>query len=849
MARKLATRPANPAKSSLATGVKPCVGVLFVHGAGDHGVGATLIEFGEPLVGWLDGWLSKGQQAATSAGDKARAGAAQILVREADPSAPAHSAVTLRPQRDDRKHVWLLAEARWDEAFTPPAFRQVLLWALSVVPWTVLTQFIGPVIDESQLLRRDLGQIVRFFWNIAASIFLALIVAVILQTVALAILVLSIIPLDPVREVVGKLQRFASTSVGDLYMVLMSPIQRAALTSAVQRDIDWLRGQGCDRIVVIAHSQGGYVAYQALADPWFRPVESFITFGSGLIRLTESEQAKRNGWLIWALVGTVGALLALRFSIDGILGTLEFTPKQQVGAFAFALGLLMSIGLIVAILRYRGERQRVADLPVPIPWFDYLTHEDPVLNGRPGPRLPTHVKTIWVQNHASVVADHGSYWKNSDQFVAQVAAKVGNLDPDLDLLNAGPTPDGGVGAHLRRSRARRHARIAALKSVRLPIAIATAALLAIRSDQLATVGNQVAGLFTWFPSVVVSWLPDVVESVIPIAVAHVAYVGAAVIVGLSLLAYRIGVSLWEAWGQDDLHHQWAGQPPNEMSSQAVAFYAWSILHVAVIAVVTVVGPATVIRFLEDIWANRGAILQAWAHQYPWSIGIAGAVLVAGLILTSTWSSLPERRSRRPIYEWIVGATAIALAVELIVALLRPGELPADVAIPMGLVGEVVALIGVLAVRPIAAPTFRAITSGLERFTRGAERFTRGVGDFTSGAERFVKVRTRRMDPVATNLDRAGVLGFLLIFIAAFLTFQAAPITMLVGAILALVAAGSTGLMATNTNGRTIPLLGRSEPTPEGLRLAGWVGAIAGTALFAIELARLLFELWRNGMPP
>jgi hypothetical protein len=841
MARKRATAPANPVKSSLATGVKPCVGVLFVHGAGDHGVGATLIEFGEPLVGWLDGWLSKGKEAATSSGDKARAGAAQILVREADPSAPAHSAVTLRPQGDDRDHVWLLAEARWDEAFTPPAFRQVLLWALSVVPWTVLTQFIGPVIDESQLLRRDLGQIVRFFWNIAASIFLALIVAVVLQTVALAILVLSIIPLDPVREVVGKLQRFASTSVGDLYMVLMSPIQRAALTSAVQRDIDWLRGQGCERIVVIAHSQGGYVAYQALADPWFRPVESFITFGSGLIRLTESEQAKRNGWLIWALVGTVGALLALRFSIDGILGTLEFTPKQQVGAFAFAVGLLMSIGLIVAIRRY-GERERVANLPVPIPWVDYLTHEDPVLNGRPGPRLPTHVKTIWVQNHASVVADHGSYWKNSDQFVAQVAAKVGNLDPDLDLLNAGPTPERGVGAHLRRSWARRHARIAALKSVRLPIAIATAALLAIRSDQLATVGTQVASLFTWFPSVIVSWLPDVVESVIPIAVAHVAYVGAAVIVGLSLLAYRIGVSLWEGWGQDDLHLQWAGQPPNELSSQAVAFYAWSILHVAVIAVVTVVGPATVIRFLGDTWANRDPILQAWAHQYPWSIGVAGVVLVAGLILTSTWSSLPERRSRRPMYEWIVGATAIALAAELIVALIRPGELPADVSIPMGLVSEVVALIAVLAVRPVAAPTFRAITSGLERFTSGLERFT-------SGAGRFVKDRRRRMAPVATNLDRAGVLGFLLIFIAAFLTFQAAPITMLVGAILALVAAGSAGLMATNTNGRTIPLLGRSEPTPEGLRLAGWIGAITGTALFVVELGRLLMYLFTNGIPP
>ena len=72
--------------------------------------------------------------------------------------------MTLRSQRDGKPHVWLLAEARWDEAFTPPAFKQVLLWAIGVVPWTVLTQFIGPLIDESRLLRPDLLAILRFFW-------------------------------------------------------------------------------------------------------------------------------------------------------------------------------------------------------------------------------------------------------------------------------------------------------------------------------------------------------------------------------------------------------------------------------------------------------------------------------------------------------------------------------------------------------------------------------------------------------------------------------------------------------------------------------------------------------------
>ena len=266
---------------------------------------------------------------------------------------------------DAKVHLWLLAEARWDEAFTPPAFRQVLLWAIGVVPWTVLTQFIGPVMDESKRLQPRLLPILRFFWNILVSTFLALVASVVLQAVALAILLLSIIPLDPVRDVVSKLQRFASSSVGDLYMVLTSPIQRAALTSAVQRDIDWMRRQGCKRVALVAHSQGGYVAYQALTDAWYRPVDAFVTFGSGLIRLTESERARRSGVLLWALIGVVGALIALRFAPIAIPSTFAQSPANQASTFTFAVGLVMFTGLIVAMLAYRRDFQPSEGLEAP----------------------------------------------------------------------------------------------------------------------------------------------------------------------------------------------------------------------------------------------------------------------------------------------------------------------------------------------------------------------------------------------------------------------------------------------------------------------------------------------------
>jgi hypothetical protein len=793
---------------SLAADVTPCVGVLFVHGAGDHGVGSTLIEFGEPLVAWLDGWLSRGEQAPTSDGDAARAGAAQILVREADAHAPAHSAVTLRSQRDGKPHVWLLAEARWDEAFTPPAFKQVLLWAIGVVPWTVLTQFIGPLIDESRLLRPDLLAILRFFWNIVASTFLALVAAVVLQTVALVILVLSIIPLDPVRDVVSRLQRFASSSVGDLYMVLTSPIQRAALTSAVQRDVDWLRAQGCERVAVIAHSQGGYVAYQALADAWYRPVDTFVTFGSGLIRLTESERARRTGLLAPALIGVIGALIAIRFAPTAILGTFEIWEKHQASGLAFVVGAVMAVGLAIAIRHYRAEKEVPPDLPSRAPWIDFVTNEDPVLNGSRAGRLPGRVHKVRVQNRASVVADHGSYWQNSDQFVARVAMKVGWLDPELGLLRAGPIVSARSAArHLRKSWRRRQERVAALERVRGPIAIATALLLLIRSDQLESVGKQVAGVFAWVPAGLVSWLPDVIESIIPIAISHLALLGAAVIVGLSLVGYRMGVGLWEGWSRADTEAQWAGRPPNPLSRRVVAFYAWTVIQVALIAIVLLVGPATILLAIGDGWANRDAIVQSWARQYLWSFVVAGIVLVAIIVRT--------RVLTRSQVVWIVRGTVLALLFELVIAVVWPGPMKAVASIPIGLAAEGAGLLLVYELTPWVSTWFERLAARAQRFIEPA----------------VVK------GPVATPVDRLGVAGIVAMGIAAALALVDGPVALAFGALFALVAIGLTVVMATNTAERSLPLIGKTAMSPRQLQLAGWVGVAAGVVLLVVELAR------------
>ena len=656
----------------------PCVGVLFVHGAGDHGVGATLIEFGEPLIAWLDGWLSRAQPSPTSATDVARVGATQLLVREADSHAPAHATVSMKSRLDQLPHTWLLAEARWDEAFTPPAFGQVLKWAIGVVPWTVLTQFLGPLARQSKFVEANPWSVLGFIWRVFVAAATALIVAAALQVFALAILVLSIIPIASIRDLVSRLQRFASTGVGDLYMVLSSPIQRAALTSAVQRDVDWMRSQGCERIALVAHSQGGYVAYQALADPWHRAVELFVTFGSGLIRLTESEKARRTGALVPALIGTLGALIAIRFLPVAILGEAGIWEKRQASGLAFTIGALISGILIPVLWRYFHDDSRIPDLPSKTPWIDLLTKEDPVMNRKRLGRLPGRVHMIRVQNQGSVVADHGSYWLNSDEFVPRVAIRIADLDPGLRLIRAGPKDDmRDAVRHLRWGRDRRHGRVAALQRRNALLVAATLAVVLIRYDQLAAIGRPVGEWFGQLPSFLVSWVPTYVGSVLPIDGIEDLILGGVVIIAISAVASRIGSAIWDAWGRADTVDQWAGREPAQPGETSLAFYGWTVLHLVVLALVAIVGPGPIVIGLDFVARNRDPIVQAWAREFLWSLGVGAIAIVVAI-----------RRQGPPFRLWIpayvIGGMVLALAVELRGALLGPGPTPAIRSIPTGI---------------------------------------------------------------------------------------------------------------------------------------------------------------------
>ena len=772
------------------------VGVLFVHGAGDHTTGATLREFGEPLIAWLDGWLSSGEPPSEGlATDRVKPGAAQVLVREADSASPAHLELDVRSRADAEPHRWVFAESRWDAAFAPPEFKSVLLWALTVVPWTVATQFVYPLHDKWAALRPSIGSTLRFVVEAILAFILVVVGAVVLQVFALAILVLSLIPLDTVRLIASRLQRFASTSVGDLYVVLVSPTERAALAGAVQRDVRWLRAQGCERIAVVAHSQGGFVAHQALTDPWHPPVDLFVTLGSGLIRLTESERARRANDLIPSLIGLLGVLLFVRYGVEAVFGAFDYSRQRPTATLVAELGFFMMLVAVPPLRRYLDGRRRayIAPLPGATRWVDYLTLEDPVLNGHREGRLPDQAERVRVVNRASVIADHGSYWDNTDQFVAKVALELADLDPALAVRASGPAlGPADVSAHLDRSWTARELRVSILERVRLVFTAAVATLIIGQWSGLASVGFPVAQWLGRLPKVVRDVGGSIADTIVPFAGAHLTILGAAVIAVLAAIGYRLSVSAWDAWGDADTRRQWAGLAPSPLAAGAVAFHAWVATMFALVALVAWYGPGSAVASIGWMWAQRDDITRASVLLV---LGSAAVLVPVALVV---WF-----RDRRLVDDRLAAkaATIVALTVvfDVAFAAASPGRHVQNLVIG-AVIAALTAAIVLWAADPLAWVAYRTGS----RLHAWADRASPGPG--------------------AQPGDLLWLPGLVAVVLAVPLAVRATPLASLIAVLFAVSAIGF-GLV-TEERGQERPL-----------KALGAASVMAGLTMVAIAVAR------------
>lgn len=425
---------------------KPTLGVLFVHGIGEQARGDTLLAFGEPLVEWLD---MRAEQRAERRWD-VRLHATVLSDGDGEGAAtsdtPAYSEVTIE-RRHERSH-WILAESFWARAFPPPTFLTVAAWVVRVAPWLVVHHVHDAAAPATSDQPNNRSRFARWWGPVPVRtrqlfiLILGVAVSPVLQVVMLLLPLLAVFP--GLRRVVRSLQLTIAGFLGDSHVLVESRIRFDAMVTRVRTDLHWLRAR-CDRVVVVAHSQGAAVAHEVLGDPRTDGVAAFVSVGAGIQKLHDLRHRKGTGAAQLAMLVRFVALAAL-------LGVVWAWPDKVL---MLALGGLAGVLILVSgwiDLPKTAEQQPAHALAPGIAWHDIYATLDPVPNGRlrevEGTAQPT---SLAVHNQHSAFGDHTTYFANTDEVVTAIVRVLAAVSPD-DAALADLAPDDSTFQHIARNR-------------------------------------------------------------------------------------------------------------------------------------------------------------------------------------------------------------------------------------------------------------------------------------------------------------------------------------------------------------------------------------------------------------
>lgn len=345
------------------TGAGTRVGVVFVHGIGQQSESSTVREFGDPLVRWLQEWHKRrGLDLCVASADLSYGELAERPARFTIdvPGAEGHPAQT-----------WIFAEAWWASRLSAPNLDEMMWWGLKSA--VVRSLRLAEVVVASF---RKLPGSPKAIIEVVSSIllFIGYVSAAILSIpLILTLYVLAQIP-GPVERAVMGLRNFVQDQIGDFYTFMWDDIQAVHVRGSVAAAIRFLvEKRECERIAVIAHSQGTVVAYDALCSDAVLPddlarVKTFVTFGSAL----------NNAW------------------------DRRLVPERTC--------------------RVREP------LPAGIRWINVWSAYDPVSGGTikvPAPgRIRPPDEDLEVTNWMNVILDHGGYFVNREEFLSRLAQEL-----------------------------------------------------------------------------------------------------------------------------------------------------------------------------------------------------------------------------------------------------------------------------------------------------------------------------------------------------------------------------------------------------------------------------------------
>jgi hypothetical protein len=282
---------------------------------------------------------------------------------------PARFTLELAAADGHPAQTWVFAEAWWASRLSAPNLDEMTWWGLKSA--VVRSLNLAQVVVESF---RKLPQSPKAIIELISSVllFIGYVSAAVLSIpLILGLYVLAQIP-GPVERAVMGLRNFVQDQIGDFYTFMWDDIQAVHVRGSVATAIHFLVDKRqCERIAVIAHSQGTVVAYDALCSGAVLPadlarVKTFVTFGSAL----------NNAW------------------------DRRLVPERTS--------------------RVRNP------LPASMHWINVWSAYDPVTGGQL--RTPPHIRPpdedIEVTNWMNVILDHGGYFTNREEFLSRVAQEL-----------------------------------------------------------------------------------------------------------------------------------------------------------------------------------------------------------------------------------------------------------------------------------------------------------------------------------------------------------------------------------------------------------------------------------------
>ncbi len=502
------------------------VGVLFVHGMGEQERGDTVTEMGDALTEWLRQRLDQ------VAGADFKIRGALLRTGETVPSGQtddtlggqAHVAVTIftKSRRGPPKEQdWLLAESWWAGAFRRASLLELVTWAIAAGPWLIASQ------------RAGIGRNVRPNVIVAQILTLAAaLVAAVITPLALALLLFSLVPVPVLSAAFRGLATNLTGSFGDLLVLVRSPVRFAAMAEQVRADIAHV-SEHCDRVLVVAHSQGSAVAWHAIRRTAEDPprqrarVDIFLSFGQAfrklksLYRLQSEPGLTQLQFAAAALLST--ALLAVA-AVQGVGLWNEVIAVQGdpgrvwslLTAEWYWLRLLWPVVGVLVVQEFLGRLagandaategeilEDIADVQRVFPefrWEDVWASADPAPNGPLLSSLPAKVDSYRIRNRASTVFDHSVYWTNNTEFVSAVAFAAASLAPPSALATQEAIPP-----DLQRAAVVRDQRVGMLAAGRvLTFGALVAGLIGLRRDlddlggTILDFANSIPLLPDWF---------------------------------------------------------------------------------------------------------------------------------------------------------------------------------------------------------------------------------------------------------------------------------------------------------------------------------------------------------------